>query len=159
MIMHYLIGSCDRAIIHFHPDGIVEVIKLYAEMMSWIASEMSKILIKYNGRTINLSNKSDAELIIAVDELYRFWRKCTYTIQAAILQNLTVYKVKELVVMNNFVMEAESGTVLYGKRETHLIFQYYRYYLSLVSNLPPTTLGIIQVETVIKLHEIYYFMV
>ena len=82
-------------------------------MLMWVASEMSKVLIKYEGRTIKLSNKGHTELIAAVEELYRFWRNCTYTIQAAILQNLTVHKVKELIVMNKFIMEVESGTVLH----------------------------------------------
>ena len=122
--MHFLIGNadCRSAIIYFEPNRNIEVIKLYEEMLAWVASEMSKILIKYEGRTIKLSNKSDAELIAAVDELHRFWKNCTYTIQVAILQDLTVCKIKELVVMNKFIMEAESGTVLHGKRVKHWIF-------------------------------------
>ena len=91
-------------------------------MLTWVTSEMSKVLIKYEGRTIKLSSKSHTEFIAAVEELHRFWRNCTYTIQIAILQNLAVCKDKELVVMNKFIMEAESGIVLHIKRAKLWIF-------------------------------------
>lgn len=84
-------------------------------MLKWVAAEMSKLLIKYDGRTLKLSDsrQTDLCLIAAVEELYQFWKNCTCIIQVAILQDLAACQVQSLVLMHRFFVEAYLGMLLY----------------------------------------------
>lgn len=99
----------DAPIIHFEQDKLSEVTKIYGEMISWIAAEISKLLTKYEGRILKLSYKQQTELIMAIEELYCFWKSTIYTNQVAILKDIATCKVQPLVIMHHFIVKAYQG--------------------------------------------------
>ena len=98
------------AIICFEVDSFPEVVRTYGDFFNWIATKMSRMLEKYEGRTLSLPNsKATLLLITAVEELHRFWKNCISPLQIAILQHLTTCKVEHLTVIHDFSVKAFWG--------------------------------------------------